>query len=152
MKKLQIWLLTDLKSGSDEMFAKAVRHAQYLEANLNVIHVKSPIEIVTVANQLSAKKKLHEYRLTSLKHIEALTESLGLSDFPLNFEVIYGNLKSCIQERIGEEQPDIILLGSRTSKSILRKDSFTTWMKKRYDNAVVVFENGHFQLTEVMVS
>ena len=118
MNKSKILFLHDLESFSPEQLENVLILTRKMHARLTILHVKVPLKVVQADNQYSAKRELYEDYRTTIKKMGELCPKERTKDIVLNCEVLYGNLKSCVLERMAELRPDVVIMGEPKKKKI----------------------------------
>lgn len=117
MNRPKILLLHDLKSFPQQQLQNVLTLARKMDAHLTMLHVRVPLKVVRVDNQYSAKRELYEDYRTTIKQMGELCPTEETKNKSIDREVLYGNLKGCILERMAELQPDMVIMGEPRKKS-----------------------------------
>ena len=151
MVNSKILLLTDLGPESAPLMKMAIEMSREKGSKLSILHVKTPLSVVNMENQLTAKRAIYDDHRTTLKKLEEL-----LSPIPryrnVTLEVRYGHLKSTVKEYAKEYNPDIIIAGSKKPKRLpFLGDGLVNWLTKRFKNIIVANpdESLHLQIKQL---
>lgn len=149
----KILLLTNLEPESAFLMKMAIGMSNEKGSKLSILHVKTPLSVVNMENQLTAKRAIYDDHRTTLKKLEEL-----LSPIPLHrnvtLEVRYGHLKSTVKEYAKEYDPDIIIVGSKKTKRLaFMGDGLVNWLTKRFKNIIVANpdESLHLQIKQLAI-
>jgi len=139
--KYKILLLSDLKSNSDTILKTTANLAKKIGGNINLLHVKKPVDIVESDNQLSSMRTISRDYLNSKAHIESIIKSVD-SDINISYGLTYGNIKQEIEEHIHKTKPDIIVLGKKKFNTLkIGGDKLTKFILKKYKGMVLITSN-----------
>lgn len=115
--KYQFLVLSDLTSSSETTLLNAVHLAKAVGGEIQVFHVKSPTDVVTRANQLSAMREIHQKYNKTKARLEGMIQKIeNQEQVSIGHHIAYGNVKNAIKERINIVKPDVIVLGKRKAK------------------------------------
>lgn len=140
-KKYKILLLSDLKNNSDTILKTTANLAKMIGANIDLLHVKKPVDVVESDNQLSSMRTINRDYLKSKDHIESIIKSVD-SDINMSYDLTYGNVKQEIEEHINNTSPDIIVLGKKKFNTLkVGGDKLTKFILKTYKGIVLIASN-----------
>lgn len=115
--KYRLSVLMDLSKASEATLTNAVQLAKVIDGDVEVFYIKTPADVVTRDNQLSAMREIHQDNRTSKSHIQNLvTEISRREGLPISVKMAYGNLKNGLREYIENAKPDILVLDKKRSK------------------------------------
>ncbi|RDY61575.1 universal stress protein [Flagellimonas nanhaiensis] len=110
--KYQILVLSDLSPDSNISLLNAVELARTINASVEVLHVKAPLDVVKGDNQLSAIRTIHkDNRSTESRLRSQIEDVVAKANIAVAHKIAYGNVKSTIKNYLSEKQPDIVVLG-----------------------------------------
>lgn len=141
--RYKILVLVDLKKSSDTIIKSTANLAKMIGGDIDLLHVKKPIDVVKNDNQLSSMRTINRDYLMSKNHIEDVVKSIdkGLN---ISYGLTYGNVKQEIEEHIKNTNPDIVVLGKKRFNAIkLAGDNLTKFILKKYKGIVLIASNKH---------
>jgi nucleotide-binding universal stress UspA family protein len=143
VKTYKILILSDLKKSSNHLLKSAVSLAKIINANIELFHVKNASDIVERENQLSAMRSINkEYVKTEQKIKKLIAPFSAEYDVPIDHAFAFGNPKKEISKRIQELQPDVVVIGKRSPKTLsLMGDQMTQYVLKQYNGTVLIASN-----------
>lgn len=138
--KQKILVLTDLRKSSSTTIKSAVGLAKMINAEINFLYIKKPIDVIGQENQLSANRIINkEYSSVEKKMknlITPISEEYGVT---INYSFSFGNVKNEFVKFMNENPPDIIVLGKRKSKTFnLIGDQITDLVIKRHQGIILI--------------
>ena len=145
MKKntYKILVLSDLKKSTANVLKSAVSLAKMIDAEIHCFHVRKPIDIVEIDNQLSAMRAINSEYLKVEKKIQQTIDSISKEfgvDIPYTFA--FGNTKDEIESFVSKTNPDIIVLGKRKAKALkVIGDKITDYILKTHDGVIMIAGN-----------
>lgn len=139
----KILVLSDLKNSSDTIMKTTANLAKMIGGDIDLLHVKKPVDVVKNENQLSSMRNINRDYMKSRNHIEDVIKSID-KDLNISYSLTYGNVKQVIEEHIVKTNPDIIVLGKRRLNSLkLVGDKLTSFILKKHNGLVLVASNKH---------
>lgn len=139
--KYKILVLSDLKDTSNTILKTTANLAKAIGGDIDLLHVKKPVDIVESDNQLSSMRTINRDYLTSKDKIESIIKSID-KELSINYNLIYGNVKQEIKEYIENYNPDVIVLGKRKFNALkLAGDRITKFVLKKYSGIVLIASN-----------
>ncbi|RED48760.1 universal stress protein [Seonamhaeicola aphaedonensis] len=140
-KAYKILVLSDLKNSSDTIMKTTANLAKMIGGDIDLLHVKKPVDVVKNENQLSSMRNINRDYIKSRNHIEDVIKSVD-KDLNISYSLTYGNIKQIIEEHIDKTNPDIIVLGKRRFNSLkLVGDKLTRFILKKHNGLVLVASN-----------
>ncbi|TXG37337.1 universal stress protein [Seonamhaeicola maritimus] len=139
--RYKILVLLDLKSNSDTIIKTTANLAKMIGGDIDILHVKKPVDIVKNDNQLSSVRSINRDYISSKNHIEDVVKSIdkGLN---VSYGLTYGNVKQEIEEHIKNTNPNIIVLGKKRFNALkLTGDKLTKFILKKYSGVVFMASN-----------
>ncbi|WP_299550720.1 universal stress protein [Seonamhaeicola sp.] len=141
--KYKILVLIDLKNSSDTVLKTTANLAKMIGGDIDLLHVRKPVDIVKNDNQLSSMRTINKDYITSKDHIESIVKSVD-KELNISYNLIYGNVKREIEEHIQSANPDIIVLGKKRFNTLrLVGDKLTKFILKKYKGIVLIASNKH---------
>ncbi|WP_400071037.1 universal stress protein [Zobellia russellii] len=115
--KNRIVLFSSLGNSLHNLLKSSVSLAKMVDGELEVFHVRKPIDIIRKDNQLSAMRTINrEYILTDKRMkriVSPISEDYGV---PISYSSAFGNVKTEIARYLANNNPDIIVLGRRKAR------------------------------------
>lgn len=140
-KIYKILVLVDLKNSSDTIIKTTANLAKMIDGDIDLLHVKKPIDVVKNDNQLSSLRTINRDYLTSKNHIEGIVKSVD-TDLSISYGLTYGNVKQEIEEHIKRTNPDIVVLGKKRFNALkLAGDKLTKFILKKYKGVILIASN-----------
>jgi nucleotide-binding universal stress UspA family protein len=138
--KQKILVLSDLEKFSSTTLKSAVSLAKMINADIDFLYVKKPIEIIGKENQLSANRVINQEYNKIEKKIQNLVNPISKQyGVTINYSFLFGNLKNEISKYIDDKQPEIIVLGKRKSKALhFIGDQITDLVIKKHDGIILI--------------
>tara|TARA_R110002051_G_scaffold324988_1_gene425006 strand:- start:12038 stop:12868 length:831 start_codon:yes stop_codon:yes gene_type:complete len=141
--KYKILVLSDLKETTNNVVKSSISLAKMINGEVNFFHVRKPLDVIKIDNQLSAMRSLNQEHTAIEKEIQAILWPISDAyHVTIDYSFSIGNLKTKIGAYIKEYQPDIIVLGKRKSKKIkFIGDSITNFVLNKFDGAILLVAN-----------
>ncbi len=140
-KNYKILILSQLNETINNTLKSSMNIADIIDADISILYVKKPTEIVKGENQLSAMRAINKSYLTANKIINEITKPYS-KKYNINHTFIIGNLKSEIEKYIDDNKPDIILFEKKKYKSVdLINDNITQFILKKHKGIIIILEN-----------
>jgi nucleotide-binding universal stress UspA family protein len=139
-KKYKLLVLSDLNDSTLDIIKSSVSLAKIIDGEINFFYVKKPTDIVGKENQLSAMRAINKEHTVIDNKIKTVLKTIS-SDFAfdINYSFTFGNVKNEIEKYIDEQQPDIIVIGKRKSKSLnFIGDKLTDFILKKHQGIIMV--------------
>ena len=138
--KYKILVLSDLKQAASNMLKSTVGLAKMIDGEIDFLCVKKPSEIVERENQLSAIRTINQEHFTAKKEMLNLIKPISEDyNIKINHTLSYGNVKDEIGSYIKEQQPDIIVIGKRKSKTInILGDNITQFVLNKHSGTIMI--------------
>ncbi len=138
--KYKILVLSDLKQAASTMLKSTVSLAKMIDGEIDFLCVKKPSEIVERENQLSAIRTINQEHFTAKKEMLNLIKPISEDyNIKINHTLSYGNVKDEIGSYIKEQQPDIIVIGKRKSKTInILGDNITQFVLNKHSGTIMI--------------
>lgn len=142
-RKYKILVLSDLKESTKATLNSAIGLAKMIDAEIEVLHVKSATDIVDRESQLSAVRNINEQYIVADKKIKELLEPLSKNhNLKIKHKYASGNVKEEIENYINEVKPDILVLGKKKKKALsFIGDNITDFVLKKFKGEVVIASN-----------
>lgn len=139
-KKYKILVLSDLKKNTQNVLKSAVSFAKIINADIHFFYTKKPTEVIKNDNQLSAKRAINEESFSIDKKIKKLLSSFSEdNNTTINYSFTVGNVKNEIGNYLDKNNPDIIFLGKRKSKSFnFLGDNLTDFVLQKHKGSVII--------------
>ena len=147
--KPKILVLADFNKSVKSILKNTAGLAKIVDADINVLYVKKPTELVEKESQLSAMRTINKEHFKIKKDMlitaEPISETYGVD---INCSLLYGNVKNEITQYIKESEPDIIVLGKRKSKKInLSGDNIADFVIKEFSGPIMILaDDNAFEL------
>ncbi|NMH88881.1 universal stress protein [Flavivirga algicola] len=139
--KYKLLVLSDLKDSSDNIIKTTANLAKMIGGDIDLLHVRKPVDIVESDNQLSSMRTINRDYIASKDHIESIIKSIDKA-LNIKYSLIYGNVKQEIKEHIHNTNPDIIVLGKKRFNALkLTGDRITKFVLKKYKGIVLIASN-----------
>ncbi|WP_406685192.1 universal stress protein [Seonamhaeicola sp. MEBiC1930] len=141
INRYKILVLSDLKNSSDTILKTTANLAKMVGGDIDLLHVRKPVDVVKNDNQLSSMRTINRDYLASKNHIESIIKSIDKA-VNINYSLIYGNVKQEIEEQIQYTNPDIIVLGKKRFNALrLAGDRVTKFVLNKYKGVVLIASN-----------
>ena len=139
-KKYKILVLSDLKKNTQNVLKSTTSFAKIINADIHFFYTKNPTEVIKNDNQLSAKRAINEESLIIDKKIKKLLGSFSEdNNTTINYSFTVGNVKNEIGNYLDKNNPDIIFLGKRKSKSFnFLGDNITDFVLQKHKGSVII--------------
>lgn len=139
-KKYKILLLSDLKSSTESILKTTMNLAQIIGADVNLFHVKKPIDVVKKESQLSAMRTINRDHTVTYKAIKDLVFPYqDTRDVTIKTAFALGNVKNEIKEHIEKVNPDLVVIGKRKSNPLkFIGDKITDFVMDNYQGAILI--------------
>ncbi len=140
VSKHKIVVLSDLGDSTTTSMNTAICLAKRTNANIHFFHVKKPTEIINTDNQLSAKRALNSKFIKTNKEINKLVSSYSKKyNIDITSSFTFGNVKNEIDTFIEDTNPNIIVIGKRTNKSVaLLGDKISKHILKKKGKTIII--------------
>ncbi len=144
--KYRLLVLMDMSKASENALKNAVQLAKVINGSVEVLHVKSPTDVVKHENQFSAIRAIHEDYNKTKSRLRRIVKKLEKNnDISIMYKVAYGNIKNGIKEYIDERQPEIVLLGKHKDRlANFLSRGITNFVLKQCSNILIVGEDQKF--------
>ena len=140
-KRYKILVLLDLKNSSDIVLKTTANLAKMIGGDIDLLHVKKPVDIVKNDNQLSSLRTINRDYMASKDHIDSIVKSID-NALNISYNLTYGNVKREIEAHIKNTNPDIIVLGKKRFNALkLAGDKLTKFILKKYKGIVFIASN-----------
>ncbi|WP_242120830.1 universal stress protein [Aestuariivivens sediminicola] len=138
--KRKILVLADFNKSVESILKNTAGLAKIVDADIDVLYVKKPTELVEKESQLSAMRTINKEHFKIKKEMLITTEPISeASGININCSLHYGNVKNEITQYIQEIEPDIIVLGKRKSKKInLSGDNIADFVIKEFSGPIMI--------------
>ena len=138
--KYKILVLSDLKENTDCMLQKAVRLSTTIDAEIELLHVKKPTDVIETDSQLSAMRTINEvYVKTDKKIKDLITPFTKDNGVEIKTTIAFGNIKNEIENCIHTCKPDVIVLGNKKRKVLsFIGDNITDFVLKTHQGPVMI--------------
>lgn len=139
-KKYKILVLSDLKKNTENVLKSTASFAKIINAYIHFFYTKKPTEIIKNDNQLSAKRAINEESLIIDNKIKKILSSFSDEDsINIKYSFAIGNVKNEIDNYLDKNNPDIVVLGRRKSKSInFFGDKITDYVVQKHKGSVII--------------
>ncbi len=143
MKKYKIVLLSDMKGDLSTKLKGIANFSKMVDANIAVLHVIKPSDLVKEENQLSAMRAINDEYGTTDKKIKSIVKTVSTEhEINIDYLLTLGNIKEEIGTYIGKQQPDIVVLGKKDSSPLpFLGDNITQFVLKKHDGAVLIADD-----------
>lgn len=108
MEPYRITVLLDSIEKIGDILGSSLRFSAQLNARVEVLYLKSPLDVVKQENQLSAKRDLYEDARRARKRLKGHVSAMQL-ETPVSTKVTYGNVKDSLQQYIEDQKPDLVV-------------------------------------------
>src|SRR5690606_36802964 len=141
--KYKIAVLTDLKKSAIETLKSTISLAKMIEADIEVLHVKKPTDIVKHESQLSAFRTINEQHTSAKKKLEDLISSVsGDKEINIKYSYTFGNVKNEIEDYLTQHKPDMIVLAKRSPNTLnLNGESLINFISTIFKGAISITGN-----------
>ena len=153
--KYKILVLSDMKRSTSTVLKSAVSLAKMINGDIQMFYVRKPTDIVAKENQLSAMRTINKEYPKTEKKIQEIIEPIS-NEYDVNIQssFSFGNVKNEILLYIKENNPDIIVLGKRKTKTFnIVGDRVTDVILKTFEGVIMIADgnntldpNGQFSL------
>lgn len=153
--KYKILVLSDMKRSTSTVLKSAVSLAKMINGDIHMFYVRKPTDIVAKENQLSAMRTINKEYPKTEKKIQEIIEPIS-NEYDVNIQssFSFGNVKNEILLYIKENNPDIIVLGKRKTKTFnIVGDRVTDVILKTFEGVIMIADgnntldpNGQFSL------
>ncbi|MFY0712269.1 universal stress protein [Seonamhaeicola sp. NFXS20] len=141
--RYKILVLSDLSKRSDTILKTTANLAKMIGGDINLLHVKKPVDVIETDNQLSSIRTFNRDYLKSKNNIETIVKSVD-KQLHINYDIVYGNVKQEIETYIQNINPDIIVLGKKRFNALkLIGDNLTKFILKKYKGTVLIASNNN---------
>lgn len=138
--KHKIVLFSDMKNSIRTALKSAIGLAKIIGGEIEVFHVKKPVEVVEKENQLSALRSMSsEFTITDKKMRDAIAPLA--KDYAMNIRhsFVFGNVKNEVSNYINEARPDIIVLQKKKLNPFnLRSNGVTNFVLNNFTGTVLI--------------
>jgi nucleotide-binding universal stress UspA family protein len=143
--RYKILVLSDLKKSTATMLESTVSLAKMIGGDISLFHVKNPSDLVKKESQLSAIRSMNHEHTAMKKKIKKLATSFSEEyGTKMNCSFTFGHIKNEIEAHIKREQPDIIILGKKNSRSFdFIGDNITQFILKQYNGVVMIVDENN---------
>ncbi|MDX1470649.1 MAG: universal stress protein [Flavobacteriaceae bacterium] len=147
--KNKILVLTDFNRMASATLNNTLGIAKKMDANVEMFHVKSPLEVIQTENPLLAKRSLNRAHINTQKSFEDLISSVDLGAISVRYSYSVGRLKKEIKKKLEEDQPDMVVLGKRLKNPLkLYRDGFTNFIIKSTNCPVMIASSQYDDATQ----
>lgn len=141
----KILVISDLKNNPENLLRSAISIAKKMNAALHFFGIKSPSEVVSFDNQLSAMRSLNRDQITIDKELRekfrGLQKKHGLS-FDYSFAI--GNEKDEVGKCIDLLEPHIVVLEKKPTRVFsLKRDVLIDYVLEKHQGAVMIASPTH---------
>ncbi|WP_242157054.1 universal stress protein [Aestuariivivens sediminis] len=142
-KKFKILVLADFSKSVKAVLNNTIGLAKIIDAEIDVLYVKKPTEIVDKDNQLTAMRTINQEHFNIKKDMMNTLHPLSVDhDINIQYNLSYGNIKNEIKQYIKSSKPDIIVLGKRKQKTInLPGNNITEYVIKHFSGTIMISAN-----------
>ncbi|WP_242203038.1 universal stress protein [Aestuariivivens insulae] len=144
-KTYKIVVLTELKDTISATLNSSVSLAKLINAEINLLCLENPTDVVKKDNQLSAMREINGKYTVVNKTLKTLTQAVA-KDFcvPINYSFVVGQIKDEIKKYIKEQQPDIIVIGKRKSKLLkMAGGNLTKYILKYHPGTILITDESN---------
>ncbi|RSK41644.1 universal stress protein [Mangrovimonas spongiae] len=142
--KHKILLLADLKTPVEDILKSTVSLAKIIHADIELFHVKQLTDIVKRESQLSAMRTLNETHSKTDKKLLSLIEPISKTyNVTINYNYVFGNVKTEIDNYIEAQKPDIVVLGKRNKLFNPLGNNITDFVLKQFKGTVIIANNNN---------
>lgn len=141
----KILVLSDLSSSTSNILRGSISLAKKINGDIHVFHVKKPTHLVDKENQLSAMRTINQAHTTINKKIQNVIKPVSTDyNIDINYSFAFGNLKDEINNYILKQNPDVIVIGKRKSKTLnFIGDNLSDYLLKKYNGTIMIVENNN---------
>ena len=108
-----------MDDSSKSALRSALELARTVNGRVEVVYVKSPLQVVKQVNQLSAKRDLYEDSRQAKATIQELTQTIGNQErVNVSYTISYGNVKNKLKEYLKEAVPNIMIMGKSKYRTL----------------------------------
>ncbi|MFT4800751.1 MAG: hypothetical protein ACI93N_000513 [Flavobacteriaceae bacterium] len=138
--KYKILVLSGLNKATSNILKSGVSLAKIVDADINLLYVKTPTEVVKNESQLSAIRTINKEYLSTNNIIKDLIKPISENyNVNINHSFTIGNLKNEISKYIDDNKPNVIILGKRKSKALkFIGDNITQFILKKHNGAIII--------------
>ena len=143
--RYKILVLSDLKKSTATILKSTVSLANMIGGDISLFHVKNPSDLVKKESQLSAIRSMNHEHTAMNKKIQKLASSFSEEyGTKMNCSFTFGHIKNEIEAHIKQEQPDIVILGKKKSRSFdFIGDNITQFVLKQYNGVVMIVDENN---------
>lgn len=140
MRKKNILTLINLDNPQPNIIQNAINVASSMNATVTFLYVKKGTEAVQNENHLSAIKTLTETHMKMDRKMRDLLEPFQQStDTELRSKVAIGNVKNHIEKHLDDLNPDLVILGKRSRKTLpWEGDRLTQLIVNKFEGPVLI--------------
>lgn len=136
----KIAVFSDLKDPQQNIVLNSIGLAKKVGGTIELLHVKKPASVVKTENQLSAMRSINEIFTETdnalRTKINALADKHSLD---INYTLALGNVKAEISDFLNTVNPDIVVLGKRSSSPFkFVGDGVTGHVLKNFQGMVMI--------------
>lgn len=129
--KNKILVLTDFRTSSSDTLKNTLCIAKKMQADVELFHVKNPLDVFQTENQLSALRSFSSAHNKTNKAFDKLLSTVDCKETKVSYSVAVGRLKKEMDKKIGQCQPTIIVVGKRSRNPLkLSRDGLTNYLLK----------------------
>ncbi|WP_062062354.1 universal stress protein [Aquimarina longa] len=141
--KYRFLVLFDQTKSSYTALNDAVNMAKVVNAGIDILYVKSPIEVARHDNQIAVMRTMNTERATSKKKMQKLVNTIAdLENIPIIYSFTFGNVITEIQKHITRTQPDVVVIGKRKNKIVnFLGDGLTSYLLKNHKGNILISGN-----------
>lgn len=138
--KYRLLVLIDQSKSSYTALRNAVNLAKVIDAGIEVLYVKSPMQVVRYDNQIAVMRTLDEERIASKMAMRKLVDTVSdIENIPAIYSFTFGNVIAEIQNHITKTQPDIVVIGKRKPKIVnFLGDGLTSYLLKHHKGEILI--------------
>jgi nucleotide-binding universal stress UspA family protein len=139
-KKYKILVLSDLNKNANSTLKSCVSISKIVNADINLLYIKKPTDVVEKDNQLAAMRAINKDYLSTEQKIKDLINPISDNyNVKINHTFTIGNVRTEIEKYIDQNKPDIIVLGKRRPKLVnFIGDNITQIVLKKHKGTVVI--------------
>ncbi len=140
MKQRKIMVLINLDKPQGALIQNAINIAQKMDGKLLFFYVRKAADVVQNANQFSAIRSVTEAHVEVEKRLKGLLQPYQ-EKTPVKMEshFAFGNIKNEIKDQLHQYQPDLVVMGKRSSSSLpLMGDQLTDFVLNQFQGTVLV--------------
>ncbi|MGB5264511.1 MAG: universal stress protein [Lutimonas sp.] len=151
--KRKILVLIDLKADSSKILKFAVEFAEIIDADLNLLHLKRPGEVIIAENQLSAFRTFSdEHKKIKAKAKTFINKVPNNENKKIEFKFAIGHPKEVIKNYLDKNKVDVLVIGKKKSKRVeFIGDGFTDVVLRNFNGPLLIVNpiNDYPLLTEL---